>query len=174
MEGTVLACFEYPPQPLRDDEIRLLVLPPGDKNDTPGLLNCELLVVKLGDEPKYEALSYTWGPEEPAQGILIHNRMQIVRPNLWQALNILQNDSKGGSRYLWIDALCINQNNVLERNHQVAQMGRIYGHAEIVLAWLGPADNTSSSAMRKIISAPSQLRQGTLCYPFHYQGKSVC
>ncbi|KAH7094885.1 heterokaryon incompatibility protein-domain-containing protein [Paraphoma chrysanthemicola] len=41
------------------------------------------------------------------------------------------------SRLLWIDALCIDQQNVFERNHQVQQMGAIYKNATQVLAWLG-------------------------------------
>ncbi len=42
--------------PLNDDEIRLLLLLPHQK---PGVINCELVVSKLHDEPVYEALSYT-------------------------------------------------------------------------------------------------------------------
>lgn len=68
--------FKYSPQSLPDDEIRLVVLPPRHKDDKPGLINCELVVAKLSDKPTYEALSYTWGPEEPAEGILIHDCVQ--------------------------------------------------------------------------------------------------
>jgi hypothetical protein len=38
---------------------------------------------------------------------------------------------------LWIDALCIDQSNTRERNHQVQLMGRIYAQATCVIAWLG-------------------------------------
>lgn len=149
MEGNVLPCFKYPPEPLRDDQIRVLVLHPSDKNDTSALINCDLLVVNLGNEPAYEALSYTWGPEVPAKKIMINDGVHLIRSNLWQALNVLRsNIDKGDSRYLWIDALCINQKNVLERNHQVAQMKRIYKQARIVLAWIGIADTTSPFALR--------------------------
>jgi Heterokaryon incompatibility protein (HET) len=140
--------FKYPPQNLRGDEIRLVILHPRGKGDKRGLINCEIIIAKLSEEPIYEALSYTWGLEEHAERILISNCVQRVRPNLWQAFNVLQNDSNGKSRYLWIDALCINQNNVLERDHQVTQMGKIYEQAQIVLAWLGPGDAASTSAMR--------------------------
>lgn len=41
--------------------------------------------------------------------------------------------------YLWVDALCINQDDVLERNSQVGRMGELYKNAECVHCWIGPA-----------------------------------
>jgi hypothetical protein len=104
----------------------------------------------------FEALSYTWGdetatPEEltcektvgeidrswpcncdvpRGQGVL------RIRTNLAQALRSLR-DGKF-TRKLWIDALCIDQNYDPEKLQQIQIMGRIYGQASLVRAWLGP------------------------------------
>jgi hypothetical protein len=45
--------------------------------------------------------------------------------------------TRHADKLLWIDALCIDQENVIERNHQVQQMGEIFSRASNVLAWLG-------------------------------------
>ena len=45
--------------------------------------------------------------------------------------------SLGCWKYFWIDAICIQQSDVSERNHQVRMMGLIYKRAAFVLAWLG-------------------------------------
>ena len=74
-----------------------------------------------------------------------------VTPNLEEALRSLRDDSEGGqSRTLWVDAICINQTDTLERNHQVAQMQEIYADAQQVIVWLGPLTATSSMAIHFI------------------------
>jgi hypothetical protein len=61
---------------------------------------------------------------------------------------------------LWIDALCINQSNALERNHQVQQMGDIYLHAAEVLIWLAvPGLQISQSDLEVLLK---ELDHGTL------------
>ncbi|KAK1758962.1 ankyrin repeat-containing domain protein [Echria macrotheca] len=60
-----------------------------------------------------------------------------VTPNLYMALRYLRRSDQ--ARVLWVDAVCINQDDVTERGHQVQQMGGIYRHAERVLVWLGTA-----------------------------------
>jgi hypothetical protein len=58
-----------------------------------------------------------------------------VTLNAYEALQQIR--SRDESRYLWIDAICIDQDNLPERGHQVRQMGLIYQKAERVLIWLG-------------------------------------
>ncbi|KAH7378654.1 heterokaryon incompatibility protein-domain-containing protein, partial [Cadophora sp. MPI-SDFR-AT-0126] len=67
-------------------------------------------------ECTYEALSYEWGHFKSSKEIFINGMRFFVRDNLWNALYDLREDSP---RRLWIDALCIDQQNVDERNHQV-------------------------------------------------------
>ncbi|KAH7012701.1 heterokaryon incompatibility, partial [Microdochium trichocladiopsis] len=83
----------------------------------------------------YEALSYTWGATEGIQrAITVDNGKIQVTPNLHTALCHLRTDKP---RLLWIDALCINQNDQEEKAQQIALMGNIYRKAEQVVAFLG-------------------------------------
>lgn len=96
----------------------------------------------------YSALSYTWGDGQPTKSISVNGRPLKVTSNLEEALRSLRDDREGGrSRTLWVDAICINQTDNLERNHQVSQMQEIYSDADEVIAWLGPSTSTSSMAI---------------------------
>jgi hypothetical protein len=143
--------FQYPALNLEHDEIRLVVLHrnkypretvlgKGGTSQTPRRLHCDIKHVKLADKPSYEALSYTWGSPHKTTEISIGRSIHRIRHNLWEALFSLASTGSNSvpfPRYLWIDALCINQNDTTERNHQVAQIGKIYTQAKVVLIWLG-------------------------------------
>ncbi|RYN42939.1 hypothetical protein AA0119_g11215 [Alternaria tenuissima] len=102
-------------------------------------------VDRKDEEPEsYRALSYVWGPPDVGKSILIDGKPFEVRQNLWNFLNeacareTLQDANNAHvPRFLWIDAICIDQSQVKERNHQVAMMGKIYSRAYEVLVWLG-------------------------------------
>ncbi|ORY07549.1 heterokaryon incompatibility, partial [Clohesyomyces aquaticus] len=83
----------------------------------------------------YKCLSYQWGPEAKGGFIKINGKAYFVCRNL---LHFLQ---RARTRYhsepLWIDALCIDQDNNDERNHEVQLMGTIYTQALEVYVWLG-------------------------------------
>ncbi|KAF7533829.1 hypothetical protein G7054_g6745 [Neopestalotiopsis clavispora] len=118
-------------------DIRLLILHPAPHPDD--AVVCDLVVASLGTKP-YTALSYTWGP--PFEGapsghrsITLCDASFHVTENLFQALAHLRNTET--SLLLWVDAICIDQNDNLERNHQVARMANIYRSADQVYAWLG-------------------------------------
>lgn len=81
----------YSPLNLDDDEIRLVVLLPREK---PGLVKCEIVVVKLSEGPEYEALSYTWDSPQPVKKIYVGDRVQEVHENLFEAWHALQNVRK--------------------------------------------------------------------------------
>jgi hypothetical protein len=92
----------------------------------------------------YEALSYTWGSIERTSEITTNDYTLAVTENLHHALRYLRYEDK--DRILWIDLICINQDNFQERGHQVAQMKDIYKEAEQVLIWLGlPTYDTNLS-----------------------------
>jgi Heterokaryon incompatibility protein (HET) len=115
--------------PLADsDEIRLLYLQPRDHSDT---IAGMLMHVKLSEKPAYEALSYEWGKKE-VKLIQLNGEKFQVRENLFNALSKLRHQFT--PRFLWIDALCIDQNDLNERNHQVPQIVRIYSQAQSVIA----------------------------------------
>lgn len=128
-----------------DNSIRLLTLHPGVSKDP---ISCHLENASLQGQSMcyYEALSYMWGKEEAKTPIKVDGKIFKVRPNLFAALQNLRLPAK--SRVLWIDAICINQQDLMERNHQVAQMASIYSYATQVLVWLGEATTESGIAMR--------------------------
>ena len=103
---------------------------------TRGHITCELIVVPVRGQVTYTALSYVWGEVRYPRSIRLNDRPVAVRENLWQFLNQMHQECRTG--YFWIDALCINQFDIQERNHQVKMMGEIYSTAEQVVVWLGP------------------------------------
>lgn len=122
-------------EPLAEDEFRLLLLQPRSSGDIRCTLTTRRLPHSCLDAPSYEALSYEWGTETPVLSIVVDGESVSVRENLWWALHHLRLES--GVRMLWIDALCIDQGNISERNRQVARMDQIYTSASTTIAWLG-------------------------------------
>ncbi|KAH7405636.1 heterokaryon incompatibility protein-domain-containing protein [Phaeosphaeria sp. MPI-PUGE-AT-0046c] len=86
----------------------------------------------------YEALSYAWGSTVYSKSIICNDVHVGITENLYHALKVLRPISNG-RRYIWIDALCINQWDPVERSQQVQNMLVIYQNARKVIAWLGPA-----------------------------------
>jgi hypothetical protein len=124
--------FTYAPIYTLSKGIRLLRL---SDRYTPGPPSCEISHASLDDDIKYEALSYTWGDSKLQDFISLNGNITSVTVNLTRALEDIRLDH--GTRVLWVDALCINQEDTTERNHQVKQMGAIYQKAERVVVWLG-------------------------------------
>lgn len=88
--------------------------------------------------PRYTAVSYTWGIDQPTESITLNGQRFAVRPNLWSCLYYLgQEAGKNGWSHLWADAICINQNDDAERNAQVQRMDQTYRDAARVSVWLG-------------------------------------
>jgi len=84
---------------------------------------------------KYCCLSYMWGDASREAEIVMNDQPVRVRGNLHDFLRTAQRRYAG--KAFWIDALCINQKDHIERNHQVQRMGDIYKGAESVYIWLG-------------------------------------
>ena len=125
--------------------IRLLCL---ELHDDTHLLSCKPEGYGFnGDQydckltPPYFALSYEWGDNETQVESLINGRCSTVSQNLWLFLSVLKSRQTHiefpADIRLWIDAICMNQNDVTERNAQVWIMGSIYQQVGSVLAWLG-------------------------------------
>jgi hypothetical protein len=108
-------------------------------------LKCSIDIVSLNDCPLYTALSYTWGPDSDLRIVRINNQDVTVRPNLEAALRHIQEDKRPVT--LWIDAVCINQNDEVEKSQQVQMMRTIYEKALSVSVWLGPAEDDSDAVM---------------------------
>jgi len=108
--------------------------PPRHSGKTADAVRCEVISVTFASIPKYEALSYTWGEEDATRTIELNHRSFRVRKNLYDALYHLRNNEK--ERVIWVDAICINQNDNDERSCQVSIMPSIYSRAQKVLVWL--------------------------------------
>jgi hypothetical protein len=126
-------CFTHTPLDLQRASIRLLQLrAPYSYNR---MIECNMIDTTPDDQ--YTCLSYVWGDETSGEWILVNGQKFWVRQNLWDFLDRARHDHRLNTEQLWIDALCIDQENVAERQHQVRQMGDIYANAEVVVSWLG-------------------------------------
>lgn len=125
--------------------IRLLQVLPGDDDDE---LECRLYETTLGPDLSYTALSYVWEnhlhdtlgtftpPLRTEKAVIRCDGKQIeIGTNLNSALQRLRD--KKDVVQLWVDKLCIDQEDVTERNHQVALMRNIYEDSQEVVIWLG-------------------------------------
>jgi hypothetical protein len=119
---------------LRSDELRLLTLLPGKPK---GEIQCNLQIVPLDNLPAFDALSYAWGDPNVTEPIIVQNTPHQATANLVMALRALRGTKK--RRLLWVDALCINQGDLDEKNMQIPLMAKIYSVATHVIAWLGPS-----------------------------------
>ncbi|CAG9984233.1 unnamed protein product [Clonostachys byssicola] len=120
-------------------EIRLLSLEPSKGGDEP--LQLSLYTVPLDCPGGYEALSYTWGDTLPKFDVRVNGFGFQIGGNLHSALRHLRYQDQ--RRRLWVDAICINQDDIQEREEQVSIMRGIYGTASSVIAWIGESDGSS-------------------------------
>ena len=97
-------------------------------------IECLLTHDNLG-EVQYSALSYTWGSPDNKETISLDGRPFEVTKNLFVALQDLRHEDKPLT--IWIDAICINQEDVNERTAQVRQMVEIYIKATNLFIWMG-------------------------------------
>jgi hypothetical protein len=126
------------------DHIRLLSL--RDTRLEHGVLcGIKIVTVALSSAPEYEALSYCWGSTDSCTGLFISTEdscIQVCRvtENLATCLHSVVTSPRPDQKesgYLWVDQICINQNDVAERNAQVRRMADIYKIAARVIIWLG-------------------------------------
>lgn len=133
----------YPGAPLGqgEDQVRLLTVLAGLPDDP---VDCVLSNHNINEIKTAEAVSYAWGNRTGTKAISVNGTPFHVGDNLFQALVHLRLPDT--HRLLWIDALCINQSDTSERNHQVRKMAAIYSGANRVLAWLGLETADSKAA----------------------------
>ncbi|CAO2648886.1 Nn.00g098350.m01.CDS01 [Neocucurbitaria sp. VM-36] len=140
------------------DEIRLLEILPGDWDQD---IECTLRVVSLADNPSYRALSYVWGSAEPRIAICIDSHNVFVGPNLFFALRRLRAHFLGEPLIVWVDAICIDQSSIIDRNCQVALMGSIYSQCSELLVWLGELEEVTQKCIKFPLLDVSQTRSDT-------------
>jgi len=113
-------------------------------------IKCSLELASLEEDLTYEALSYTWGNRYDAFSMILDNRPFKITENLARALKQLHEE--GNHRKIWVDAVCINQQDDAERSVQVRQMKEIYERAKSVVIWLGQEFDDSGYAMKTMNS----------------------
>src|SRR4051812_36367490 len=108
----------YTYQSIPSTSFRLLRLLPCD--DEHGPIQCQLFSCSLQDSRKapypYDALSYVWGDPSSVKPIYIGEHVLSVTANLHAALSHLRHSYI--DRTLWADAVCINQKDNQEKEHQ--------------------------------------------------------
>jgi hypothetical protein len=168
------AMDNYRYTPLQPGEIRLVELFPGQFDDPIVVELSHESLLRYGS-PKYEALSYAWGGRENPRFIRIQDHQREIKSETRIDMNIgkLEKlDLRSGqeatyslavtqnleaalqhlrridvSRILWIDAICIDQGNAVERSAEVHRMGDIYNWAVRVIIWLGKNHTHTRSAV---------------------------
>ncbi|KAF4879587.1 Heterokaryon incompatibility protein 6, OR allele [Colletotrichum siamense] len=115
---------------LSGQQIRLLRLLPGEWLED---LAAELYVAD--QDQKYVALSYAWGSSRRSNKIVVNRQAHCITFNLDRALRAIRRTAE--PIVVWVDSLCINQENASEKSHQVGLMHDIFGSATEVIAYVG-------------------------------------
>ncbi len=180
--STNSAAFEYKQVmlPSAATHIRLVQLfcypasSSGGSYDAP--LKCRMFSAPLERPPPFVALSYTWGDnkEERRLDVCAGGDAQgpdsdpssatsfghlAINPSLDESLRHIRKAQQSESVTLWVDQICIDQRNTLEKTAQVAAMGTIYGRAAQVLVWLGPSTPGSDDFIDRMATVGSLARE---------------
>lgn len=145
-----LKTFRYLPLH-HDDEIRVLQILLA--SDT-AAFRCKLGPIRLSEDPEYTALSYTWGDADAKYAAVAYKTETIAKTtiecddtpfmitnNLHEALCVLRD--KHEVTTIWVDQVCINQEDAEEKGHQIQQMQNIYAKAKLTYVWLGPEEDAA-------------------------------
>lgn len=160
--------FKYDRNLTSGSEIRVLRIKSAEYFSD--ILNCNIEYCSLDKNPGFEALSYTWGspfdrdppnrrkypdadcyPGRPPRSypLFISGFLFWIGESLDSALRHIRGHPQyeNADLVLWVDAVCIDQNDEAEKTWQVQQMRRVYSQASTVIIWLGPSDEGSDKAM---------------------------
>lgn len=150
-----LQLYQY--QPLREKRsIRILeVLPFAFGTD---VTHGRIREVSLDEAPSYEAVSYVWGSTAAARKFRCDDGYLRLTEQCWRMIRSMR--LKTRSRFLWIDACCIDQKSDKERSHQVGMMGDIYSSARRVLVWLGESRQGDYTLELRVMRYIRKIGQG--------------
>lgn len=119
-------------------------------------IHAELIQAHLDNLPDYEAISYTWGDTTKTQLVTLGGLPFAVTSNVY---NILEGRcSINGPRLIWIDSICINQDDLQEKSRQVRLMREIYRGAQQVTVCLG--DSPDAHLALYLVMKISWLKDG--------------
>ncbi|KAH4151203.1 hypothetical protein HBH43_241850 [Parastagonospora nodorum] len=127
--------FAY--KPLPDRCIRIIELQPGERSDP---FRARFMVGSLDEPFEYDALSYMWGDAAPVDRVVVDGAVIPIAWNLARALEYLRDHMNPEPLRIWIDAICIDQQDDAERANQVGLMRLLYRKAECVRIWINEPD----------------------------------
>ncbi|PQE12520.1 Heterokaryon incompatibility protein [Rutstroemia sp. NJR-2017a BBW] len=138
--------------PLPPGNIRLLRINADTSTSEIGSLE----VMTLDAAPPYYALSHSWGAQNQSVAVQIDSQILFVSLDLaagfrrFRELAAEYSELEPPVKYLWVDSVCINQNDIWERSSHVGLMGKIYSRSIKTLIWLGPDLNSSFATWQQI------------------------
>jgi hypothetical protein len=127
--------------------VRYLVLNPGTGDK---LLEGQLAIEHINSLPHFHAISYVWGSPEKVDQIRCDGGIIRITASLRDVLRRVR--LPDSTLILWADQICINQDNVTERNNQVALMSNIYANSATTLVWLGNEEIIISESVSSLIA----------------------
>lgn len=127
--------------------IRIIGLQPSEARPD---IHITLRAYPVSAAPEFDAISYVWGTGVRDHTIQCDGADLAVTSNVFHALQELRLGAR--VRCVWIDAICINQDDVQERSYQVTLMRNIYSTAAGVIVWLGPSQPPTLQAWKAMRS----------------------
>lgn len=143
-------------QPLPEQQaMRLVRVLPSLDEET--VVRCSLVVTTLDSAPPFTALSYTWGGLQHAFAILLTGSKLTVTGNLNWILRRLRMQHDSEPILLWIDAICINREDMAECTRQVRMMPSVYESAQEVVVSLGEGQEEDQLAIQSLVRLAAAL-----------------
>jgi hypothetical protein len=156
----VQTAYSYEPLEHPDNSIRLIKI----LSISPQIC-CQLRVVSIESPPEFTTLSYVWGDATIKETITIDGKVLPVTQNLAGALRDVFNQWNQSDAdttfesWLWADGICINQEDSLEKNHQVPLMEQIYSNCSKMFSWLGFEDGPAQGILDSIELVSDEVSQ---------------
>lgn len=162
--------FQHDDLPHSARYIRLLQILNDNCPEDSAKVHCRITTWPIAYVPSYHAISYAWGDPESKKTILVNGKPFKVRTNCEFVLK--QAFSYEKANHYWVDAICINQENLTEKSMQVSIMGHIFSQAAHVLACVGDHADDSDFLIAKLKQrrfAPFTYSQRGLSWKFLLQ-----
>jgi len=135
--------------------VRYLILHPARIDTDP--IACTLRTVHLDEVPEFEAISYVWGVPVKNQPVTCNGKVIRTTSSLRNALRQVRLPDK--PRTLWVDSICINQEDRQEKGHQVSLMKDIYSRSICTLICLGRSDHAHAPIVGDLVADVNTMIQ---------------
>lgn len=149
--------YETIPSPENLEFTRVFNLAPGQPSDP---LSGTLTRMSVSDPGPFEALSYVWGRSKLLETITCDGKHISITASLASPLRRLRHTTR--PRRVWVDQVCINQQDLTERGQQVRHMNSVYQKADNVLVWLGDDPEGHADRAFALIKSLAALSQDPL------------